>query len=97
MEIKSVLTGIQTYKQTEIEKNKTSQARKQTASETGDKVTFSSTAKLYQEGLKAAKQSPEVRQGKIQDLKEKIKAGDYHIDEQKIAQKMLQEDIGIWL
>jgi negative regulator of flagellin synthesis FlgM len=97
MEIKSVLTGIQTYKQTEIEKNKSSQAGKQNTSTTGDKVTFSSRAKLFQEGLKVAKQSPDVRQEKIEELKDKIQTGKYQIDEQKIARKMLQEDIDIWL
>ena len=97
MEIKSILTGIQTYKQTEIENNKSSQARNQNTSDTGDKVTFSSKAKLFQEGLKVAKQSPDVRQEKINELKEKIKTGEYQVNEQTIAQKMLKEDIDIWL
>ncbi|WP_457570529.1 flagellar biosynthesis anti-sigma factor FlgM [Desulfovulcanus sp.] len=97
MEIKSVLTGIQTYKQAKVDKEKSLSPKKQPPSVTGDKVTLSSTAKLYQEGLKTAKQSPEVRQEKIQELKEKIEAGEYHIDEQKIAQKLVQEDIDLWL
>ena len=68
MEIQSVLTGIQTYKQNGIEKNKASQYKKTGTSDKGDQVTFSSRARLFHESLKVAKQSPDVRQEKIEEL-----------------------------
>ena len=97
MEIQSVLTGIQTYKQNGIEKNKASQYKKTGTSDIGDQVTFSSRARLFHESLKVAKQSPDVRQEKIEELKAKIEAGEYQIDEHQIARKLLQEEMDIWL
>ncbi|MBT8763794.1 flagellar biosynthesis anti-sigma factor FlgM [Desulfohalobiaceae bacterium Ax17] len=97
MEIKNILTGIQTYKQTKIEKEEKPLSKKQHSISTEDKVSLSSTAKLYKTGLDTAKQSPEVRLEKIQELKEKIEAGDYHPDEQKIAQKILEDEMDLWI
>ncbi|WP_028575782.1 flagellar biosynthesis anti-sigma factor FlgM [Desulfonatronovibrio hydrogenovorans] len=97
MQIKGLLTGLQTYEQSKIDKNKTGKGSD--GSRTGsssDKVTLSEGAKLYRSGLEQALTADEVRSEKIEELKAQIKDGTYQPDSRRIAEKMIREDMEGW-
>jgi len=54
-----------------------------------DEINISDEAKEIQSLMKKLKDMPEVRQEKINEIKEKINSGNYEIDPEKIAEKML--------
>ncbi|MEA3486365.1 MAG: flagellar biosynthesis anti-sigma factor FlgM [Thermodesulfobacteriota bacterium] len=58
-----------------------------------DKVSLSSTARDIQQAEKAIEQLPDVREEKIQELKDQIEAGKYNVNGEKIAGKMLSESL----
>lgn len=58
----------------------------------GDRVTLSSSALLHTAAHSAAGSAPEVRQEKVDAIKERIAAGEYHIDAKKIAEKLVQNE-----
>ncbi|MBW2599410.1 MAG: flagellar biosynthesis anti-sigma factor FlgM [Deltaproteobacteria bacterium] len=58
-----------------------------------DKVTLSSTARDIQQAQKAVEKLPDVREEKVQELKDRIEAGKYDVNGEKIAEKMLNESL----
>ncbi len=79
-----------------IEQNKrteTSQAKKNKAAFEGDKVELSPQAKQIQEAKKLIKGIPEVRQSKIDAIKQQIENGTYKVDGNKIAVNLLRESL----
>jgi negative regulator of flagellin synthesis FlgM len=56
-----------------------------------DKVEISGEGKKVAELMSAIEQLPAVREEKIEAIKEALKAGDYHVDSLKTAQKLLDE------
>ena len=64
----------------------------QTQKESRDSVNISSEARLIQETLNEVKNHEVSREEKVQELKEKIEAGEYKVDTQALAQKMLELD-----
>lgn len=58
----------------------------------GDRVTLSSSALLHTAAHGAAGNAPEVRQEKVDAIKERIAAGEYHIDAKKIAEKLVRSE-----
>lgn len=97
MQIKGLLSGLQTYEQSKInkEKNKEGTGVKNSGS-SSDKVTLSQDAKLYRAGLEQAMNSEDVRTEKVQELKTMVQNGTYKPDSRNIAQKMIQEDLESW-
>jgi negative regulator of flagellin synthesis FlgM len=53
-------------------------------------VNLSQESKVAQKASETIRNTPDVRQEKIQALKEKIEAGEYQIDSDKVADKLLR-------
>ena len=56
-----------------------------------EKVTLSSAAREIQQAEKAIEKLPDVREEKVQELKDQIKTEKYDVNGEKIAEKMLSE------
>ena len=56
-----------------------------------DEFSISKEAKEIQRAMKAAKNSPDIRKEKIQEIRERINSGNYNVDAKKIAEKMIDE------
>ena len=65
------------------------------AQATGDRVSVSPQARLFTEAYAAATNAPEVRQDKVNALKEQVANGTYQVDSRKIAEKLLQSELVI--
>ena len=59
------------------------------SSTTSARVNLSEESKVARRAAEIVQSTPEVRQEKIQALKEKIEAGEYQVDSDKVADKML--------
>ncbi len=71
MQIKGLLTGLQTYEQSKINKMKDkgdSGKARAGSSPDSDKVTLSQGAKLYKTGLEQAMNADEVRTDRVEEL-----------------------------
>lgn len=55
-----------------------------------DVVSISNQAKDFQTIMKAIKDVPDIRQEKVEPLKEKYEAGEYNVEGSKIADKILK-------
>ena len=60
-----------------------------------DSVEVSASASLFQKGLEAIKEVPDVRTEAIDGIRKEFEAGTYYRDETAIASKLLQENISI--
>ena len=58
-----------------------------------EKVELSTKAQEYQRIRQILDQVPDVREGKVQELKTRIESGNYQIDAGKLATKMLGESL----
>lgn len=56
-----------------------------------DHVSISASSREIQKLEIVIAQTPDVRQDKVQDLKSRIKSGQYNIDSRKVAGKILEE------
>lgn len=54
-----------------------------------DELKISSEAQDFQTVLNAAKKVGDIRQDKVNEIKERVDSGRYKVDAQKIAEKML--------
>lgn len=101
MEIKNTLGQLDPYRarleKTEKEQN-AARASKDTkgASSQGDRVSLSPEAKLRTETYTAAMNAPEVRQQKVDAIKAQVDTGTYQVDSKKVAEKLLQEEPGLF-
>ncbi|MFP4109068.1 MAG: flagellar biosynthesis anti-sigma factor FlgM [Desulfonatronovibrio sp.] len=97
MQIKGLLTGLQTYEQSRIDKarDKSAQTGSRGAA-SSDKVTLSQGARLYKAGMEEAINSDEVRAEKVNELKAQIQNGTYKPDSRRIAEKMISQDLESW-
>ncbi len=99
MQIKGLLTGLQSYEQSKINKAKArdrGSPGSKTADSASDKVTLSQDAKLYRAGLDQALKADEVRTERVQELKVKVQDGTYEPNSRRIAEKMIREDLESW-
>lgn len=55
-----------------------------------DKIEISSSAKEFQIALSELKKLPELREAKVNELREQINAGNYKVDSAKIAEAILR-------
>jgi|WetSurMetagenome_2_1015567.scaffolds.fasta_scaffold10155_7 flagellar biosynthesis anti-sigma factor FlgM len=58
-----------------------------------ERVDLSSKAKDFQRIQQILEKIPDVRPGKIQELKEQIESGNYKVDSEKVAAKMVGESL----
>ena len=55
----------------------------------GDRVTLSAAARLHTTAHAAASNAPDVRQEKVNSIKERVDSGSYTVDSKRVAQKLL--------
>ncbi|WP_245628732.1 flagellar biosynthesis anti-sigma factor FlgM [Salidesulfovibrio brasiliensis] len=67
----------------------------QQAGTQADKVQLSSEAKLRGAAYKQALESPDVRQRKIDELKERVRNGTYKPDIKKAAVNLIRDDLDL--
>lgn len=98
MEIKTYLRQLDPYR-AQLDKSEAATARKQpgkaaadAAGTQGDKVSLSSEGKLRTEAFATALAAPDVRQEKIDSLREQIANGSYQIDVRRISERLLQSE-----
>lgn len=100
MEIKNSLTQFDTYRAQldKTEKDAAARSAKETknAPAKGDRVSLSPEAKLRTEAYSAAMSAPEVRQAKVDAIKSRVDSGEYQMDSRKVAEKLLQEEPGLF-
>lgn len=100
MEIKNSLTQLDTYRAQldKTEKDAAARSAKETnnAPAKGDRVSLSPEAKLRTEAYSAAMNAPEVRQAKVDAIKSRVDSGEYQVDSRKVAEKLLQEEPGLF-
>lgn len=62
----------------------------------GDRISVSTDAILRTEAYRVASNSPDVRQEKINSIKERIASGNYQIDNKRIASKLVQSEVALF-
>jgi negative regulator of flagellin synthesis FlgM len=65
------------------------------ASQTGDTVTLTSSARSLQKIEEAVAKAPVVNAGKVTAVKQAIQSGTYQIDAGRVADKLLQFERGL--
>lgn len=58
----------------------------------GDRVSLSSSALLHTTAHTVAAGAPEVRQEKVDALKERVASGEYIVDSGKVAEKLVESE-----
>lgn len=61
--------------------------------ESADRVVLSSEARLRGAALQSAKDAPDVRREKVDDLKRRVKDGTYRPDLKKAAANLIRDDL----
>lgn len=80
--------------QTEVKKGAPKKEAKQTPSHLRpDSVDFSSQAKEMMSALNSTSGQEEVRMDRVNQLREKIESGQYQVDPEQVAEKMIQRII----
>lgn len=100
MEILSVLQGLQQYGKTATDKVEPPARKGKDSAATaqaGDSVRLSGDGKLVDRARRAAMDAPEVRAEKVERLKQLVESGQYEIDPQKTAAKLVEEDLSLIL
>lgn len=64
-------------------------AQKAEATQNADNIQLSQKARLMQKASEIVAQTPEVREEKVQPLKEAVDQGSYPVDPQKVANSMI--------
>ncbi len=81
-------------KREQIEQLKTQEATK-TSGETADRVVLSSEGRLRGAALQSAKDAPDVRRKKVNDLKRQIQDGTYKPDLKRAAANLIRDDLDL--
>lgn len=58
-----------------------------------DQVNLSSAGREMQQYLEAARQVPDVRADKVQEIKQLFESGNYRVDAYQLAEKMVKGDV----
>ena len=69
--------------------NRLNQTHKKTSIPGADQVAVSDKAQVYQALLQKVKEIPSVREERVRSLSEQIERGDFKVDPQKIAEKLM--------
>lgn len=54
-----------------------------------DELTLSTEGQTFQKVLSAMEQLPDIREDKVNEIKQRVDAGTYQIDNEKVAEKMM--------
>lgn len=104
MEIRNNLNPLDPYNQARLDKADHASSKvtgrnaadNASAGETGDRVSLSPEAMLRTEAFSAAMNTPEVRAEKVAEIKALVDAGEYEINSQAIASRLLTEEPGLF-
>jgi negative regulator of flagellin synthesis FlgM len=72
---------------------KSDRAKGEKSGAEGDKVKLSNRSKEFAKAAAVVETSPEVRTEKVDSLKAKVNSGEYKIDPDQVAQKMVEEHL----
>ncbi len=99
MEIKGVIDQLNLYNQNKIQEDKRDQKKGESNGRVGkeDKVELSSGAKVLSNIISEAKESSETREEKVATLKAQIQEGSYSPNPKKIAVKIWENEIDLYL
>lgn len=101
MVINGIFNKIDIYNQNKIQEDKNTQLKKKddvsNLKSSSDKVELSNEVKLLNNVIDNVKKQDVDRTDKIKELKEKISAGEYKINAEKIADKILQNEIDLFV
>lgn len=98
MQINNLLSKLNALNQENIQGKQ--QNRPSASQETGqdqDKVQLSSQGQALSQVQKGAEEGPDVRQQKVEELKQLVQNGEYKPDSEKTAQALLDQELDIWL
>lgn len=71
-----------------------SASKSKTAASANDSLEISSIAKDYQVAKKAAAEVPDVREDKVKDIMERMKAGTYNVSIEDVAENLAERLLG---
>jgi flagellar biosynthesis anti-sigma factor FlgM len=98
MKIKNNLYGpIRSFENDRVENAPKSGAKSKTTATASDQVTLSAKALDLAKTIQAARENDGVRVEKVAELKQLIESGEYQPDAQKIARRILAEELDFWL
>jgi negative regulator of flagellin synthesis FlgM len=97
MHVKDVLGALKGYEKPRVEKpsEKAGESRGRGSAPRSDSVRISDEARLYNRALRAAQDSPDVRQAKVNSIRELVETGEYVVDSRKTAAKIVEEDLDL--
>ncbi|MGE4423190.1 MAG: flagellar biosynthesis anti-sigma factor FlgM [Pseudodesulfovibrio sp.] len=79
----------------EAKEVRNSQESAKTSGEVADRVVLSSEARLRGAALQTAKEAPDVRREKVDELKRQVKDGTYQPDIKKAAANLIRDDLDL--
>ena len=85
-------TRARANEQSNTAKNGSDAAAHQSPSNTGDTVNLSNAAQLLQNVEKQLANTPEVDSERVERLKQEIESGNYQVNAERVAEKMLNFD-----
>jgi negative regulator of flagellin synthesis FlgM len=100
MVIRNIVGDQNPYANKKIERSETKEARNsqenvKSSGEAADRVVLSSEARLRGAALQTAKEAPDVRRQKVDELKRQVKDGTYRPDIKKAAANLIRDDLDL--
>lgn len=100
MVIRNIVGDQNPYANKKIERSETKEARNsqesvKSSGEAADRVVLSSEARLRGAALQTAKEAPDVRREKVDELKRQVKDGTYRPDIKKAAANLIRDDLDL--
>lgn len=100
MVIKNIVGEQNPYANKKIERPEPKDPQKaqeaaKTSGEAADRVVLSSEARLMGTAMQTAKEAPDVRREKVDELKRKVKDGSYKPDLKKAAANLIRDDLDL--
>jgi negative regulator of flagellin synthesis FlgM len=89
----TIAQGIQQYQKSDPVRNEGDKPVAGGAVIATERVDLSAKAKEFQQIRQILDQTPDVRDEKVQELKDRIESGNYTVDSGKVAAKMLGESL----
>jgi negative regulator of flagellin synthesis FlgM len=71
--------------------NSVKSAAKSQGSSFSDKLEISQTGKDYQVAKQLVARTPDIREAKVNDIKQRMEAGAYHVSIEDVANKLVDE------
>ncbi len=74
--------------------NSAKSTTKSQGSSFSDKLEISQTGKDYQVAKQLVARTPDIRETKVNDIKQRMEAGTYHVSIEDVANKLVDEYLG---